>query len=90
MGILKYSNGWGHLIMSVFFGLIGIVLVVYPGLDPTTKGVGISLILTISGAWFIPSAAKQMASAIQQAPDPPSTLPVIGGSANGTSTPAKP
>lgn len=58
--ILKYTNGRGHLIMSVLLLIVGLALVLFSG-DATTKGIGITLILTVQGAWFIPGAAKQVA-----------------------------
>lgn len=64
--ILQYSNGWGHLIMSVFFTLVGLFLIVFPGLDVGTRGIGIGLIATVSAAWFIPGAAKQVATNVVQ------------------------
>lgn len=79
MNFLHYTNGVGHLIMSLFFGLIGLALLVVPGMDATTKGVGISLILTVAGAWFVPGAAKQVAYQVQQqvtAPPTPAPTPV--------------
>lgn len=64
--LLQYSNGVGHLVMSILLIFTGVFLVVFPGLDATTKGVGISLILTVSGAWFIPGAARQVAEKVQK------------------------
>jgi len=77
--IMQYSNGWGHLIMSVFFGLAGLALILDPATDSTMKGVGVSLILTVAGAWFVPGAAKQMAYQVVQdksiPTDPPAPAP---------------
>ena len=58
--VLKYTNGKGHLAMSVLLLLVGLALVLFSG-DATTKAIGITLILTVQGAWFIPGAAKQVA-----------------------------
>jgi hypothetical protein len=59
-GLWTYSNGCGHLIMSVLMTIVGLALVLFTA-DPATKGVGITLILTVQGAWFISGAAKQVA-----------------------------
>lgn len=78
--ILTYSNGWGHLIVTIFFALLGAVLLLYPGTDVTSKGIGIALITTTSSAWFIPGAAKQMASEVAKqvsGPLPPSLDPGV-------------
>lgn len=60
MNVLNYSNGWGHLVMSIVFTLAALFLIVFPGLDATTRGVGVSILLTVVGAWFIPGAARQV------------------------------
>lgn len=66
MKLWTYTNGVGHLIMSIFFTLVGLFLIVYPGLDAGIKGVGIGLIGTVSAAWFIPGAAKQVATNVEK------------------------
>jgi len=53
--------------MSIFLTLIGVVLILYPGTPPDAHGVGIGLILTVQGAWFIPGAAKQVATEVVKA-----------------------
>lgn len=63
--LLQYSNGWGHLIMSIFFTLVGLFLIVFPGLDAGIKAIGVSLIATVSAAWFVPNAAKQVATEVK-------------------------
>ena len=57
----KYSNGTGHLIMSILMTLVGVVLVIWPNLPAATSGVGVALILSVQAAWFVPGAAKQVA-----------------------------
>lgn len=74
MGMLKYTNGVGHLIMSVAFAVIGTLIIILPT-DPTIKGLGVTLLLTVSGAWFIPGAAKQVAYEVQKQL-PPAPAPV--------------
>jgi len=59
MGILKYSNGRGHLIMSVVAMGVGVYLIV-----AGYGTIGTSLIATVSAAWFIPGAAKQVAYSV--------------------------
>lgn len=72
MNLLKYSNGWGHLIMSLATMGVGVYLFVLGD-----QAVGMSLITTIVAAWFIPGAAKQVATEVSshvvQAPQPSST-----------------
>lgn len=64
MSLVKYTNGVGHLIMSVICTLTGVALIMYPGLDPSTRSVGITLILTVQGYWFVAGSAKQVASEV--------------------------
>jgi hypothetical protein len=78
MNLLKYSNGTGHLIMSIFMTLVGLALILYPGLPSATQGIGIGLILAVQAAWFVPGAAKQVATEITKtisAPLPPPDTP---------------
>ena len=65
--ILKYSNGWGHLIMSVCSQIVAVVLLLQR--DPSLNGVAIGLLLSVSGYWFVTSAAnaQQQVAAAQQA-----------------------
>lgn len=60
MNILTYTNGVGHLIMSILLILVGVLLIIYPGLSSDAHGIGIGLIMTVTSAWFIPGAAKQV------------------------------
>ena len=52
--------------MSILFLFTGVFLVVFPGLDAGIRGVGIGLIGTVGSAWFIPGAAKQVATNVVQ------------------------
>jgi hypothetical protein len=61
-----YSNGWGHVVVTMFFGILGALLILFPTADATSHGIGITLITTASGAWFIPGAAKQVATEVQK------------------------
>ncbi len=70
MGFLKYSNGWGHLIMSLACLGVGVYLLI---LGYAT--IGISLIATVSAAWFVPGAAKQVANGVSDAINPPPPEP---------------
>lgn len=65
MNYLKYTNGVGHLIMSVV-GMIGGLLLILLTQDPTARGIGITLVLTVQAAWFIPGSAKQVAYEVQK------------------------
>jgi uncharacterized membrane protein HdeD (DUF308 family) len=63
-GPFAYSNGWGHLIITIFFGILGTLLILLPTADPTSRGLGVALLTTASGAWFIPGAAKQVVNQV--------------------------
>lgn len=54
--LLKYSNGWGHLIMSVTTQVVAVVLLLQR--DATLAGVATGLLLGVSGYWFITSSAN--------------------------------
>lgn len=54
--MLKYTNGWGHLIMSLATLFVGMLLYLHG-----VVGLGTGLIATVVSAWFVPSAAKQVA-----------------------------
>lgn len=60
--ILKYSNGWGHLIMSLAFLAVGVYLTAFT----PNVGYGIGLITTVASAWFVPGAAKQVAYEVKK------------------------
>jgi|SRR5580765_556805 len=62
--LAKYTNGIGHLVMSLVCTAVGIALILVPGLDATTKGVGVALITTVQGYWFVSGSAKQVASEV--------------------------
>ena len=64
MNLLNYTNGVGHLIMSVLMTMVGVALIVIPGLPAADAGVGIGLILSVQAAWFVPGAAKQVATEV--------------------------
>lgn len=61
--MLQYSNGWGHLIMSLVGMGCGMYLIMHGG---DANGIGIGLVTTVSAAWFIPNAAKQVAYQVAQ------------------------
>lgn len=54
--MLKYTNGWGHLIMSLATMFVGVLLYL-----KGVTGLGTGLIAMVASAWFVPSAAKQVA-----------------------------
>jgi hypothetical protein len=64
--MLKYSNGWGHLIMSVVIAIIALIMILMPVTDAGTKAVGIGFLTTVVGAWFVPNAAKQVIKQVVQ------------------------
>lgn len=74
----EYSNGWGHLIMSVVLCTAGMVLILVPWTDTTTKGIGTGIITMAAGQWLVTSAAKStIAEVVHQMPTQP--LPVVKG-----------
>ncbi len=64
--MLSYTNGLGHLIMSILLILVGVLLILYPGISQEVHAIGISMILTVSSTWFIPGAARQVLNQVQQ------------------------
>ena len=62
--ISNYTNGVGHLVMSVITTVAAIVMMMISSSNQTVLGVAISLILTVNGYWFMPSAAKQVATEV--------------------------
>ena len=60
-GILKYSNGWGHVIMSIVFVVTGVYL--YSKGDTATS---LPMIAMVGTAWFMPNIAKQFATQVQE------------------------
>lgn len=65
--ILKYSNGWGHLLMSISTQIVAVVLLLQN--NPALTGVATGLLVGVSGYWFISSSAnaQQQVAAAQQA-----------------------
>ncbi len=59
--LLKYSNGYGHLIMSIATMAAGVFLIVFGQV-----ALGASIIGLVTSAWFIPGAAKQVATSVQE------------------------
>lgn len=72
--LLKYSNGWGHLLMSVVSMAAAVFLLTQH--DPTLNGLAVGIITSVQGYWFISSSVNQVRQ--QQASTPP-TPPSIGG-----------
>jgi hypothetical protein len=46
--------------MSVVCVIAAVILILFSH-DAALQGTGVSLLLTVSGSWFIPGAAKQVA-----------------------------
>lgn len=95
--LLKYSNGWGHLIMSVSSQIVAVILLLQH--DSTLTGLAAGLLVAVSGYWFISSsanaqqqvAAAQQAATIQVNPAAPAVtitpIPPQGGSNGSNSNP---
>ena len=64
--LLKYSNGWGHLLMSLSSQLVAVILLLQH--DTTLNGVATGLLVMVNGYWFISSTANVQK---HQAPAPP-------------------
>jgi hypothetical protein len=77
--ILTYSNGWGHLVMSVAVLAAGMYLVVSQK-DATYIATGFTMMGTVVAAWFVPGAAKQVAHQFEQQV----TTPASQAAANST------
>jgi hypothetical protein len=58
-----YSNGWGHVIMSI--ALLGVAVVMFVRGDPTLIGYGVGLVTTVSGYWLVTSAANTAAKSAE-------------------------
>lgn len=72
--LLKYSNGWGHVIISVASLAVAVLLLLQR--DPTLNGVAIGIITTVQGYWFVTSTANTIRQAQQQQQQ--------GGNSNGS------
>lgn len=59
--MLRYTNGWGHLIMSIVTMFIGLFIYIHGNV-----GLGSEMIGIIVAAWFIPNAAQQTAQQIAE------------------------
>ncbi len=77
MNILEYANGWGHLFMSIALLICAMMLILFPGTTSDLHAIGITTLLTVTGAWFIPGAAKQAITQVKEAlpPPPPTEAP---------------
>lgn len=87
--ILKYSNGWGHVIMSVASMATAVILLLQH--DATLNGLAIGIITTVEGYWFVTSSANTMkqAQASIGVTVPAPNVTVSTGGTNGT-TPTNP
>lgn len=59
--ILQYSNGWGHLIMSVCTLVVAVILLLQH--DAVLNGIAIGAITTVQGYWFVTSSANTIKQA---------------------------
>ena len=59
--MLKYSNSWGHLIMSIALLASGLCLILISG-DINIKATGVGLITSVSSLWLVTYAAGSIQS----------------------------
>lgn len=57
--MIKYTNNWQHLIMSIVTMFVGVFLYMRG-----VTGVGVGLISLVSTTWFVPGVVKQFASQV--------------------------
>lgn len=57
--MIKYTNNWQHLLMSIFTMFIG-VFFYFKGVP----GVGVGLVSLVATTWFVPGVVKQFASQV--------------------------
>jgi hypothetical protein len=69
MNLIKYSNGTGHLIMSVLLSIIGATLICLPWLSLGMHGIGTGILVTVVGAWFSTSGAKAVVKEVLDNPN---------------------
>jgi len=67
--LLQYSNGWGHLIMSIVLLTVGLILILAPT-DAATKAIGTGIITGVSSTWLITSTGNIIARQVQQNQQP--------------------
>lgn len=73
--LLQYSNGWGHLIMSIILLVVGLVLILVPT-DTQTKALGVGIITTVAGTWLVTSTGNLvLRQALQNQQTPPAAPP---------------
>lgn len=66
MNILQYTNGIGHLVMSVLCVVASVIIII---LAPNYAEFAVALLSMVASAWFIPGAAKQVAQKVQNKVD---------------------
>jgi len=59
--MMKFTNSWQHLIMSIFTMVVGLYLYLH-----NTPGVGVGLISLVATTWFVPGVIKQVAGQITE------------------------
>lgn len=55
--------------MSIVLLVCAMMLILWPGTTSDLHAIGITTFLTVSGAWFIPGAAKQVLTQVQKNSD---------------------
>ncbi len=64
MNLWKYSNGTGHLIMSVVTVVTGVIMIMSCQNNPSIQATGVMLILTVNSTWFVLASAKSIATEV--------------------------
>jgi hypothetical protein len=57
--LFQYSNGWGHLIMSLATMAVGVYILIF---SQSNSGFGVTLIGLVTTAWFVTSSTRQSAT----------------------------
>ena len=64
MNLLEYSNGWGHLCMSVVATIAGVLLVLFSK-DAATVETGKYLLTVVLTYWFLSSGINSVVHKVQ-------------------------
>jgi hypothetical protein len=72
--LLKYSNGWGHLLVTLSTQVVAVVMLLQH--DATLNSIAIGLLMSVSGYWFITSSVNaHQQHAQSHIPGAPATPP---------------
>lgn len=61
--LLKYTNGRGHLAMSIVCMVAGVLIIIFAA---AYAGYAITLMSMVASAWFVPGAARQVAEHVKE------------------------